>query len=364
MLILIPAYEPDQRLPQLIADLGDAGPILIVDDGSGAAFAEVFAECRRRGATVIAHEINRGKGAALKTGFRYAETHYPQEGIVCADSDGQHSPVDILRVAAELGSENPDMVLGARRFTGKVPLRSRVGNGLTRALFALATRRRLIDTQTGLRAYPAHRIPWLLAVPGDRFEYELQLLLRACAEDFSVREVEIATIYLDENASSHFRPIQDSALIYRELVSFIGSSLVAFAIDTAVFFAAFALSGNITGSAVVARLTSAATNYTVNRRWVFRRGGQAAPLLSSLLRYAALAATILVANIVLLHAVHAVVGSLLVAKITTEISLFAASFLIQRGLVYSSKITGRREHERVAATAREAGDAPTNLVPK
>ena len=78
----------------------------------------------------------------------------------------------------------------------------------------------------------------------------------------------------------------------------------------------------------------------------------------------ALAATILVANIVLLHAVHAVVGSLLVAKITTEISLFAASFLIQRGLVYSSKITGRREHERVAATAREAGDAPTNLVPK
>lgn len=352
MIVLIPSYEPDQRLPQLIADLGDAAPILIVDDGSGPAYSSIFAECSRRGATVVHHEMNRGKGAALKTGFAYAAAHFPDEGIVCADSDGQHSPVDILRVAAELESGEPDMVLGARLFTGSVPLRSRVGNGVTKRLFALAARRTLIDTQTGLRAYPARMIPWLLAIPGDRFEYELQLLLRACSEDQDIREVEIATIYLDENASSHFRPLHDSVLIYRQLLSFIGSSLLAFGIDTTLLFLGVALTGQVTASAVAARVASAGTNYTINRRWVFRRGGEAAPLLPSLLRYAALAATILVANVALLHALLAVTGSLLAAKIATEVALFAASFLIQRALVYS----GRKMSPQRVETRQNPGE--------
>lgn len=365
MIVLIPSYEPDQRLPQLVADLGGASPVVIVDDGSGPDYAAIFAECERRGATVLRHQVNRGKGAALKTGFAYLAQVFPGEPVVCADSDGQHSPVDILRVAAALDDGVPDMVLGARLFTGRVPLRSKVGNGITRQLFAMATRRKLIDTQTGLRAYPARLIPWLLEMPGDRFEYELQLLLRATAEDQDIREVEIATIYLDENASSHFRPLHDSALIYRQLISFVGSSLLAFVLDTSVLFAGVALTGNVTGSAIAARVVSGGSNYAVNRWWVFRNGSAKAPLLPSLLRYAALAASILVANILLLHALLAATGSLLVAKVVTEGTLFAASFLIQRAVVYScKKRAGSLHDDRIGASFRESVDASADLTAK
>lgn len=348
MIILIPSYEPDQRLPQLVADLGKAAPIVIVDDGSGPAYQSVFAECSRRGAAVLHHQRNRGKGAALKTGFAYAATAFPGQAVVCADSDGQHSPVDILRVATELGRGEPDMVLGARRFTGPVPLRSRLGNGLTRRLFTLATRRSLLDTQTGLRGYPARQLDWLQSVPGDRFEYELQLLLRAAAADQQIRELEIATIYLDDNASSHFRPLQDSARIYRQLLAFIASSLLAFTLDAAIFFAAVAATGSLTGSAILARVVSGGTNYAINRRWVFRSGGRPAPVRSSLARYGALAATMLAGNIALLHLLFALTGSLPVAKVVTEITLFCVSFLVQRGLVYAGRARLDREAPEMA----------------
>lgn len=334
MIVLIPAYEPDQRLPQLIADLGDNASVVVVDDGSGSAYAAIFAECERRGAVVARHDVNRGKGAALKTGFACVAQRFPGHSVVCADSDGQHSPVDVLRVAAALDEGDPDMVLGVRRFTGRVPLRSRVGNALTERIFALATRRRITDTQTGLRAYPARMLAWLGAVPGDRFEYELRLLLRGCAEAKSIREVEIATIYLDENASSHFRPVRDSLLIYRQLVGFAVSSVLAFALDTLLFLLGMALTGSVTASAIGARLLSGTANFTLNRQWVFRAGARPAALWSSARRYAALAAGILVANVLVLHALVGLLGHLLLAKVLTEVTLFAASFAVQRSLVY------------------------------
>ena len=245
-----------------------------------------------------------------------------------------HMRTDVLRVAAALDEGDPDMVLGVRRFTGRVPLRSRVGNALTERIFALATRRRITDTQTGLRAYPARMLAWLGAVPGDRFEYELRLLLRGCAEAKSIREVEIATIYLDENASSHFRPVRDSLLIYRQLVGFAVSSVLAFALDTLLFLLGMALTGSVTASAIGARLLSGTANFTLNRQWVFRAGARPAALWGSARRYAALAAGILVANVLVLHALVGLLGHLLLAKVLTEVTLFAASFAIQRSLVY------------------------------
>lgn len=124
------------------------------------------------GAEVLTHPVNRGKGAALRTGFAHIRAHHPGEPVVCADSDGQHTLLDILRVAAAIDDE-VDMVLGVRRFTGRVPLRSRVGNLFTAGLFALVTGHWIADTQTGLRGYPHRQLDWLADVPGDRFEYEL-----------------------------------------------------------------------------------------------------------------------------------------------------------------------------------------------
>ena len=120
MIVLIPAYEPDHRLVGLVDELHDAGQrVVVVDDGSGPAYAAVFEAVRRRGGTVLTHPVNRGKGAALKTGFQYAGG----DDVVCADADGQHRVEDILRVAAQV-ERTGRTTLGVRQFTGPVPLRS------------------------------------------------------------------------------------------------------------------------------------------------------------------------------------------------------------------------------------------------
>ena len=122
MIVLIPAYEPDGRLLTLLDMLRTAAPeahLLVVDDGSGPASAPVFGAARQRGCVVLTHPVNRGKGAALKTGFRYIAEHAPGEDVVCADSDGQHRPDDVLRVAAHV-QQGADLVLGVRGFTGEI----------------------------------------------------------------------------------------------------------------------------------------------------------------------------------------------------------------------------------------------------
>ena len=139
MIALIPAFEPDGRLVELIRRLGR--PAVVVDDGSGPAYAPIFDQVRALGAQVLTHTRNRGKGCALKTGFAFVRRHFPGVGVVCADSDGQHRPEDINAVAERVESSGAPMVLGARRFTGDVPARSRFGNALTRKVFRLATGR-------------------------------------------------------------------------------------------------------------------------------------------------------------------------------------------------------------------------------
>lgn len=222
MIILIPAYEPDERLVELVRGIDAARPgqsIVVVDDGSGPAYASVFDAVRALGCVVLTHPRNRGKGAALKTGFAHARGA-GADAVVCADCDGQHTLVDIERVAAALTDHPAAMVLGARAFAGDVPLRSRIGNDCTRVLFRLLTGVRLTDTQTGLRAYPAALLEWLLAIPGERFEYELEVLLSSKRDGVAIHEVPIQTIYLEGNESSHFDPIRDSIRVYTPLVRY------------------------------------------------------------------------------------------------------------------------------------------------
>ncbi|MEU4424720.1 glycosyltransferase family 2 protein [Actinoplanes sp. NPDC024001] len=332
MIVLIPAYQPDERLPGLVARLGHHR-VLVVDDGSGPSYAEVFEATRRAGAEVVTLDHNRGKGFALKTGFAHIEARHPGADVVCADSDGQHRPEDIEAVAARVGAGGAAMVLGVRRFTGRVPARSRFGNAATRLLFRLATGCAVTDTQTGLRGYPARMLRTLGTVPGDRFEYELRLLLRAARDRMPIEEVEIATVYLDGNRSSHFRPVRDSARVYRPLLAFAGSSLLAFALDAALLAGLVGWTGELAASAVAARLVSATVNYTVNRGAVFR-GGERVPHRRAAPRYAALALASLTANVLLLHLLSALTGSLVVAKLVTEASLFVAGFAVQRAYVF------------------------------
>ncbi|MEU8662843.1 bifunctional glycosyltransferase family 2/GtrA family protein [Actinoplanes philippinensis] len=352
MIVLIPAYQPDDRLVHLVSRLS-RHRILLVDDGSGRPYAQVFERARLAGAEVITLPANRGKGFALKTGFAHIVAHHPDEDVVCADSDGQHRVEDIEAVAARLSTSPAAMVLGVRRFTGPVPARSRFGNAATRVLFRMVTGLAVTDTQTGLRGYPARMLGWLDRVPGDRFEYELKLLLRAARERLPVEEVEIATVYLDGNSSSHFRPVIDSARIYGPLLAFAGSSLLAFAVDAALLAVLVSLTGRLVTSAIAARLISATLNYTVNRAAVFGGGGRT-PHRRAAPRYAALAVASLTANVLLLEWLTAATGSLAVAKVLTELALFLAGFAVQRIFVF-----GRRPAEPGTPIAPERQPAGT-----
>ena len=221
-IVAIPAYRPDAALTQLVSELAAAAPlsIVVVDDGSGPLYEPLFAELLQNPAvTLLRHETNRGKGAALRTAFRGSAEHRPEaRGIVTADADGQHAAPDILSVAAALAAEPEALHLGSRPLNGPgVPLRSRLGNLPMRWFFRLCTGLRLADTQTGLRGFSASLAPWFAALPGDRYEFELSMLLAAARLGCPIREHPIQAIYRPGNAGSHFRPIRDSWRVMRAL---------------------------------------------------------------------------------------------------------------------------------------------------
>ncbi|MFF1253268.1 GtrA family protein [Pseudarthrobacter sp. NPDC058329] len=345
MIILIPAYEPDRKLPALIRTIRDAEPwvpIVVVDDGSGPQYREVFDDVRAHGCHVISYGHNRGKGFALKTGFGFIADNLPGHGVVCADSDGQHRLSDILRVAEAVRRNRAEpggwttMVLGSRNFTGDVPARSRLGNTATKALFTLATGERIPDTQTGLRGYPAAMVPWLRSVRGDRYEYELNLLLEARHAGYSIESVDIATVYLDHNSGSHFRPLADSARIYAPLLKFLASSFTAFLLDTILFVVLSVLVDSLLLAVLGARAVSSSVNFLVNRNVVFAHGRDI-PAGATGLRYFSLAAVLLAVNFGLIWAFEAAGIAALPAKIMAEITLLAVSFAVQQRWLFAGK---------------------------
>ncbi|MCQ6562349.1 glycosyltransferase family 2 protein [Paenibacillus mendelii] len=198
MTILIPSYEPDERLIGLVHHIQaiSSCSILVIDDGSGEGYRDIFNAVREAGCTVLTHSRNQGKGRALKTGFAYIRQIGETDGVVCADSDGQHLPKDIMSIAHAVNEHRHHIILGSRRFTGKVPMRSRFGNAVTRMVYSFSTGTPIQDTQTGLRGYSADMLDWLCGIPGERFEYEMNMLLEAKAAGYALLEVPIETVYL------------------------------------------------------------------------------------------------------------------------------------------------------------------------
>lgn len=224
-IVLIPAYKPDAALINTAAELKTRGyELVIVDDGSGEGYTEIFRRASAFG-KILRKKVNHGKGAALKSGFCYITQKRPDcRFVITADADGQHKTADIARVDAFL-HEFGGLVIGSRKFVGDVPARSMFGNTLTRGVFAAVSGVRVNDTQTGLRGFETALIPWLLSIPGDRYEYEMNMLLDAAKKGIPIGEVEIETVYENDNASSHFNPIKDSAKIYRCIFNYALASM-------------------------------------------------------------------------------------------------------------------------------------------
>lgn len=356
MIVLIPALEPDDRLLGLLAGLRAYGVrAVVVDDGSGPGFDQVFAAARRLGATVLRTPVNHGKGHALKLGLAHVAATWPGQDVVCADSDGQHTVSDVLAVGERVRASRA-VVLGARAFTGAVPRRSRAGNTAARLAFALATGLAVPDTQTGLRGYPADRLAWALAVPGERFEYEQRLLLAAARDGVPMVSEPIATVYVDGNRSSHFRPVLDSLRVMAPVLRYVASSFLGFVVDTVVLLVLARATGSLLASVLAARLVSGSVNFAVNRRWVFRHGGH--PWRKAATSYATLAAVLLAANFGLMSALTGIGVPLLAAKLLTEAMLVGAGFVLQRQVVFAgpSGVGSRSGAQAGAPTVAEPAE--------
>ena len=134
--IIIPAYEPDEKMVALVENLKSAGftEIVVVDDGSqGEGYQELFSKVQSMGCVVLHHAVNQGKGRALKTAFNHCLYYYPDAvGCVTIDSDGQHTVKDMTACMEKLMEASNSLVLGVRDFNQEgIPARSVFGNKTT-----------------------------------------------------------------------------------------------------------------------------------------------------------------------------------------------------------------------------------------
>jgi len=223
--ILIPAYEPDKKLIYLVDDLSNLSfyKIIVVNDGSSEKCSYIFDKIKEKvNCMVINHLENRGKGSALKTGMKeILKIDNDIIGCITVDADGQHLPKDILKMGEALENNKHSLILGCRDFlNGKVPNKSKIGNIITRALFKSITGKYISDTQTGLRAIPRKHMERFCILRGEKYEFEINMLMEACRRNIDIQEIPIDTVYIDDNRSSHFNPFMDSLKIYKEIFKF------------------------------------------------------------------------------------------------------------------------------------------------
>lgn len=348
-IVVIPALDPDPVLPAYVRELLEQGAeqVVTVDDGSGPDFAPTFGALSALDrCTVLRHEKNRGKGRALKTAFLHilSREEWAGMGVVTADADGQHHVQDVCALAAALAEGTDSLVLGTRDLTlPHVPFRSKVGNRLTSWAFHLLYGSKLSDTQTGLRGIPWSLLEWCAGIGGERFEYEMNMLIRAARERVPIRQVDIQTIYYNNNAGTHLRAVRDSWRVCLILLSGLGwytaaavlsavADVASFALCDGWLFAALPALARYWWSVLAARVLSSVINYTLNRKYVF--GSR--PRRRTILRYYCLWAVQLLCSYGLLLCLSALLPGIppVVNKAAGDVVLAICSYQIQLRWVF------------------------------
>ena len=355
--VVLPSLDPDEKLIAVVDGLLKYGfsHIILVNDGSKPENLHYFTDlaAQHPEITLLHHEVNKGKGAALKNAFRWFLENRPEGyGVVTVDGDDQHHPED-TRACCEHMMETGHLTLGCRDFTlDHVPARSRFGNHTTSAIFKIFVGMTISDTQTGLRAIPRKDLEILSQIAGDRFEYETNMLLAMKDKGIPFDEVKIRTVYIEENKSSHFRVIHDSWRIYKLILAhffrYTISSVVAAVVDTSVFsLLSSLLQALLSGFALTAvagvgaRVVSSLINFFMNKKLVFQTD---VPTGQAMLKYYMLALPQMAAQVLLTQGVYSLLnipdsatGVRTLIYVAVMAVLFIASFMIQQRWVFAPK---------------------------
>ncbi|MGM9659074.1 MAG: glycosyltransferase [Faecousia sp.] len=351
--VVLPSLDPDEKLVAVVDGLLKIGftDIILVNDGSKPSNLHYFTDltAQHPEITLLTHEVNKGKGAALKNAFRYFLENRPEGlGVVTVDGDNQHHPED-TRACCEHMLETGHTTLGCRDFTlDHVPARSRFGNHTTSVIFKLFVGMTISDTQTGLRAIPREVVAQLVDVYGDRFEYETNMLLAFKTKGIDFDEVKIRTVYIEENKSSHFRVLHDSWRIYKLILAhffrYTLSSITSAVVDTLCYalldsvlpFTGMALTA---AAGVGARIVSSLLNFFLNKKLVFQTNVDTK---KAMLRYYTLALPQMAVQVLMTHGVYVlfhigegagVLRTVIYAIVMTV--LYFVSYMIQQRWVFA-----------------------------
>jgi len=335
--VIIPAYNPDGAvLCRLLRELSASGfsDFIVVDDGSAERHRPAFRDAAEiDGVSVIRHAVNLGKGAALRTGFHAFLDRNPDGIAVTVDADGQHAPEDV-KALVEAAAAHPDhLILGRRTGGASQPLRSRLGNALTRAVFRLISGAAVDDTQTGLRVWPKALILGSLRSAKSGYDFEMECLLWAIQNGIPWRQVDIRKLYFEENRSSHFNPIWDSLLIYWVIVRFCMGSIAVACVDYVLFYFFYDATSDIATSIALSRSGAAVLAFLIAKNLVFRDKDR--HVLRQFGKFVALVAFLGVLSVTLTSALVSQFGMpAIVAKAIAEGGLLVVSFTVQRHLVF------------------------------
>lgn len=349
--ILIPSLEPNEGLLIYVEKLQKLGfkNIVIVNDGSSDKYQSIFSKLRESGSLVLQHTKNKGKGAALKTGFHYIEQHLKKVSyIITVDSDGQHAAKDVYQIAINAKKHSGVLVLGTRDFSKEeIPIKSLFGNRLSSAIFTMLYGIKISDTQTGLRAFDAELLSFMQDIHGRRFEYELQMLISCIQSNIPIRTFPIQVIYENNNKGTHFKAIKDSIRVMKVLFSsffrFTSTSIISAIVDLGIaWFLLDLLRPVLIGqnffriiiSTVTARTVSIIINYYLNRNFVFHANNN----WKSLWRYLSLSIFIVLSSGTGVYFIHTVTPiSDKVAKLICDALLFILSYYLQQKWVFKER---------------------------
>ena len=335
--ILIPSFNPDDNLTNLVAALSaySWSQMVIVDDGSSDDTQLIFGKLRTvDNVHVIRHSNNQGKGASLKTGIKYIDDNSEiLKGIITVDADGQHLVEDIKKIAKYAQDRENDVIFGVRSFGKNTPFRSKFGNKLTKYLLYIFNGISVDDTQTGLRYLPVSIFNELLALPGNRYEYELECLFTINHLGYDIKQIQIKTVYLNDNKGSYFRPLIDSAKIYMVFARFSFSSLLSFGLDIVMFAIFLSYLQSIFIATMVARTISGVFNFILNRNLVFQvqsKNNLIKELIGYIILWVILA---LLSALIVSFAEGNPAGIVILFKVLVDLFLFFLAFYVQKNIM-------------------------------
>ncbi len=358
--VVIPSLDPDEKLIEVVKGIESVGfeDVVLVNDGSKKENLHYFEEAAAimpGKVTILHHEVNKGKGAGIKTALRWYLANRPDGlGVVTVDGDNQHHHEDTKACVLKM-LETDTLVLGVRDFSGKdVPTRSKIGNRTASAIFRIFCGMKISDTQTGLRVFPNQVIPLFSEAKGERFEYETNMLLILKPNGIKMTEQKIRTVYIEENKSSHYRTVKDTWRIFKVVCGsagiYVGSSLLSFVADTLLFGLFLWIIRNYmttipsTMWKVVAfapaRILSSILNFTLNKKFAFHNNEKYS---KTVWKYYSICIPQMLITMVLLptfsHWIGLADGSLanVGLKVVIDAILFCVSYIVQKKWVFKNK---------------------------